>query len=547
MRAQILAALLAVLIAVPGRAGTPPAPRLVVVISLDQFPFEYTTRFNSYFGTGGFRRLEREGASFTNASYKHAVNLTGPGHAVILSGAYGNQNGIITNSWYDRSAGATVYCVDDNTVTTVGAPGKGKSPANFIGATYGDQLRIHTAFRSKVISVSHKDRAAILLGGKMASAAYWQSDSLFVTSSYYLPALPSWVTAFNGSGLVNSYFGRTWTQTLPESAFATTDVDDAPYENPDPGLGRTFPHPITGSDAGRITSSYYSALTTSPFGSEVLAAFARAAVRGERLGSRGVTDLLCVSFSSTDYVGHDFGPQSREVMEMAVAIDGVIACFLGFLDAEVGKGKYVVALTSDHGVSPAPEFIIAQNPRADAGRVAPDSVLARCEGALTARFGAPAPGRKWIARSVDRNIYFDPATLAAAGTTAEAAAQSVVPALSMLRGVAAVFTRAQMMEAASPAPLLQKAARSFHPLRSGDLFFVLKPYYFEGKGSRGTTHGEPYDYSAHVPLLIAGPGIAHGIFASEVSPADLGPTLSALTGVEFPAGREGRVLTEALR
>jgi predicted AlkP superfamily pyrophosphatase or phosphodiesterase len=525
MRSSLLAAIVALaLLPAPCAAGASPTPPLVVVISLDQFPFEYLTRFAPYFGKGGFLRLSGQGASFVNASYKHAVNLTGPGHAVILSGAYGNQNGIITNTWYDSRTQSSVYCVEDKEATMVGAPGKGRSPANFIGATYGDQLRIHTGFRSKVVSVSHKDRAAILLGGKLASGVYWLSDSLFVTSSYYESSLPPWVGAFNASGTVNSYFGRQWKQTLPESAFATTDVDDVPYENPDPGLGRAFPHPITGSDTSRITPSYYSALTTSPFGSEVLAAFARAAVRGERLGTRGVTDLLCVSFSSTDYVGHDFGPQSREVMEMAVAIDGVIARFLGFLDTEIGKGNYLVALTSDHGVSPTPEYILAQFPHADAGRVSPDSIALRCESALSARFGAPGAGRKWIARAADRNIYFDPQTLAAANTNAESAAQTVVPALSELRGVAAVFTRAQMAAGSSPSVLLQKAARSFHPLRSGDLFFILKPYYFEGRGSRGTTHGEPYDYSAHVPLLLMGPGVARGVFAGETSPADLGPT-----------------------
>jgi predicted AlkP superfamily pyrophosphatase or phosphodiesterase len=549
MRALFLVVTLVVVLLLPEgvRGSIPAPPRLVVVISLDQFPYEYLTRFAPYFAKGGFLRLAGQGASFVNASYKHAVNLTGPGHAVILSGAYGDQNGIIANNWYDPTTQSTVYCVEDKSVTMTGALGKGRSPANLISATYGDQLRLHTGFQSKVISVSHKDRAAILLGVKLANGAYWLSDSLFVTSSYYMSELPSWVRAFNASGTLNSYFGREWKQHLPESAFANTDVDDAPYEDPDPGLGRIFPHPITGNDRARISPSYYSALATSPFGSECLAAFARAAVKGEHLGTRGVTDLLCVSFSSTDYVGHAFGPHSREVMEMTVAIDGVIAGFLDFLDAEIGKGNYVVALTSDHGVSPTPEYILTHVPHADAGRVPPDSIAARCEGALSTRFGAPAPGRRWIARSVDRNIHFDPITLAAAHVTVETAAQTVVPALAALRGVAAVFTRAQLQEGSSASPLLQKAVRSFHPLRSGDLFFVLKPYYFEGRGSEGTTHGEPYDYSAHVPLMLMGPGIARGVYAVEASPADLAPTLSALTGIEFPAGREGRVLHEALR
>lgn len=545
IRRLVCAATLSLFIILAAHAAAP--PRLVVVISLDQFPYEYLVRFDAQIGSGGFRRLMEQGASFSNACYGHAVNLTGPGHAVILSGAYGNQNGIITNSWYDLNTHATAYCVDDKTVSLVGAQGKGRSPANFIGSTYGDELRLVSGFRSKVVSMSQKDRAAILLGGRMANAAYWMSDSSFVTSSYYTESLPDWVRRFNASGLANSFFGRTWDQTLPETAFAGLDVDDAPYENGGKGLGRVFPHPITGNDKTRITPSYYHDLIASPFGSDLLTEFARAAIAGEQLGKRGVTDLLCISYSSHDYVGHDFGPHSREVLELTVKTDAMLTGLLSFLDAEFGAGNYLIALTSDHAVAPIPEYIKKHFPRADAGRVHPDSITGRCEGALSAKFGTPPQGMRWIERSVDRNIYFDRRTLSAMKVAEEDAARGAAAGLLRLRGVAAAYTRGQMESPSMASALEIKVHRSYHPLRSGDLFFAMKPYFVEGSGSSGTSHGEPYDYSAHVPMIIAGSGVKPGVYAVETSPVDLAPTLSILTGVELPAGREGRVLREALK
>jgi predicted AlkP superfamily pyrophosphatase or phosphodiesterase len=522
-------------------------PRLVVVVSIDQFPFEYLVRFGGAFGTGGFRRLMTDGANFTNASYKHAMNTTGPGHAVILSGTYGNQNGIIGNSWYDRATHASVYCVEDKHAAIVGGQGAGRSPANFVGSTFGDELRIVSGFRAKVVSVSYKDRAAILLGGYLADAAYWMADSCFVTSTFYTDSLPTWAQRFNVSGLVNSYFGRNWEQRAQASALVGTDIDDATYEESGNGLGRVFPHPITGRNRDRITSSYYSALQASPFGNDVVLAFAKAAVNGEQLGQRGVTDLLCISFSANDVVGHAFGPYSREVAEMTLATDSVIAGLLTFLDASVGAGNYLAVLTSDHGVAPVPEYILAHRKGAEAGRIATDSIVARCERALLFAFGPPPAGSTWIENESDRNITLRTSALAARRVDRNAAARIVAEAAARAPGVAAAFTQDDLQRGGASSLLEEKVKRSFYPGRSGDVFYVLKPYYIDAGGSTGTTHGEPYDYSAHVPLLLYGSAIAPGTYYSEASPADIAPTLSAVTGVEFPAGREGRVLVEALK
>ncbi len=521
------------------------SPKLVVVICLDQFRYEYLLRFSEHFGKDGFVNLLERGANFTNASYKHATTLTAPGHAALLTGAYGDQNGIIGNNWYDAKRNRIVYCMEDDNAHLVGASGDGVSPSHLIGSTFGDELRICSGFRSKVISVSNKDRAAILLAGKLANGVYWMVDSSFVTSSYYAETLPLWVRKFNSAGLINSYFGRSWERVLPNEAYATMDADDVPYEEGGDGLGRTFPHPITGNNAQKISKSYYGALMTSPFGSEVLLEFAKHAVAEEHLGERGVTDLLCVSFSSNDYVGHSFGPDSHEVLDMTVRTDRIIANLLGYLDGRLGPQSCIIALTSDHGVAPIPEYLLKKFPHADAGRVSGRALFAFAAAALSEEFGPPPAGRHWL-ESTTNNISINAEVAAFHGVPVERCAAHLAERLEARPEIACAFTRKEL-ESQPPKTMLEQLVRnSYYRSRSGDVVFVLKPYYVMGEQPTGTSHGEPYDYSAHVPLIIVGPGVRHGTFADEVSPTDLAPTLSALLRIEFPAGREGKVLTEAL-
>lgn len=523
------------------------SPKLVVVISLDQFKYEYLTRFRAYYGSEGFQRLIANGANFSNAVYKHAFNMTGPGHAVILTGAYGNVNGIVANSWYDQTAQQNVYCVADKNVSIVGASGEGRSPANLIAPTFGDELRLHTGFVSKVVSVSHKDRAAILLGGKMANGAFWLADSNFVSSTYYMDSLPTWVRKFNASGVVTSFFGKTWQAVLPEGAYATMDNDDVPYESNWSTTGRIFPHLIRGEDPVHITKSYYSALLTSPFGNEVLAALAKAAIEGERLGQDVYPDLLCVNFSSFDYVGHSFGPHSREIIEMAVQTDRLLAEFLQYLDTRVGLKNTVVVLTSDHGVTPIPEYIRAHYPNADVGRISRTRIEEHCDSSLVNAFGKPLDGRKWVKRTIEGNIYLDHTVLSEMKLDLDRVAAALADSLMDLHEIALAIPRQMFLAGSTQSPLEEKLRRSFHPKRSGDVMFALKPFYYEDASSEGAEHGHPYDHDAHVPLIIMGVGIQNGTYATECSPADIGPTLSALLGIEFPAAREGRVLVEALK
>ncbi len=526
-------------------AGSP--PKLVVVISVDQFRYDYLTRFQQHFGDGGIRSLLEQGASFANATYKHALNMTGPGHATISTGCYGNQNGIFANNWYERESRKELYCVEDRSVKPVGASSEGASPALLLSSTIGDELRLATSFRSKVISVSLKDRAAVLLGGKLGNAAYWMKDSAFVSSTYYMKELPEWVREFNASSVVNSYFGKKWERALPESAYTVMDIDDAPYEGSGNGLGKTFPHRIRGNDSTRITESYYSALWTSPFGNEILSKFVEKAIVAESLGKQNATDLLCIGFSSNDYVGHTFGPNSHEVLDMTVQTDHILSDLFAFIDSEIGLGNCIIVLTSDHGVAPIPEFVLAHNMNVSVGRVNEQAILERAEAVLTQSFGKLKQGMKWIDYLGDGNVYLNPDAISQKKLKVEQVAALLADSLRRRKEVAAVLTREEMLTLNPVSPIEQRMKRSFHRERSGDILFAYRPYFINQSGNTGTTHGQPYDYDAHVPVIFVGEQIRHGTYFSEASPADIAPTLSALLGITFPAGREGRVLEEMMR
>jgi predicted AlkP superfamily pyrophosphatase or phosphodiesterase len=513
-------------------------PKLVIVISIDQFPYDYLTRYREYFTEEkGFRFLLDSGAVFANATYKHALNMTGPGHAVISTGCYGNVNGIFSNSWYDRTTQEEVYCVNDPRAKPVGASTGAASPSRLLTTTIGDQLRIATGFASKVISVSLKDRSAVLLGGKLPNGAYWLMDSLFMTSSYYMDALPSWVDSFNSSGTVRSYLGKSWERALPKEAYKICDVDDASYEGEGSGLGRTFPHPVNNT----------SALRTSPFGNEVLSAFAGSALQGEALGKRGVTDLLCVGFSSNDYVGHMYGPNSQEVLDMTVRTDHVLADFFSFVDKEIGLAHCLILLTSDHGITPIPEYIQKEGRRGWPERVNEQEIVSYGNRALSKAFGLSKGNPSWIEHFGDGNIYLRHDLIIRRKLEIEEVAKVLARTLREQSALAMVLTRDELMSLSAASMVERRLKNSFHMERSGDLVFAYKPHMISNESISGTTHGQPYDYDAHVPVIFYGDRIVSGTYYTEASPADIAPTLAVLLGIGSPAGRDGRVLAEAMR
>jgi predicted AlkP superfamily pyrophosphatase or phosphodiesterase len=519
----------------------PQRPRLVVVIVIDQLRPDYLQRFRGHFGNRGFNLLLQRGVSFSEARHLHAATLTCPGHATVLTGSHANVNGIISNVWYDAATNRAVNCAADASVTVIGAQMEGRSPRNLIDSTIGDELRLATNGRGKVVTVAGKDRSAIMLGGHRANGAYWMEDTLFVTSTYYMKALPRWVEQFNASGAVSAYTGRSWDRLLPRAAYAALGRDNAEGEEGDVNSSRTFPHRLGESSSGKFVKAF----EASPYQNEVIADFAMRAVTEEELGLDEVPDLLAIGFSANDLIGHAYGPDSHEVMDATVRTDRLLQRFFGFLDSKVGLRNIVIVLTADHGVAPLPERVNRLNSGAGASRLDPAVLATAAETALRARFGDP-PGASWIARLAQPWIYLNLGALEQKGHSIAEAERVAQAGIMRVAEVSLSLTATQLRQPRNPA-VPSAAAFSFFPSRSGNIYYELKPYVVPGSARAGTTHGSPWSYDAQVPLLWFGASIKPGVHHGAASVADIAPTLSALLRIAEPAGSEGRILDEMFR
>jgi len=516
--------------------GPHPRVRLAVLVIFDQMRGDYPERWKPLFGSSGFVRLQTAGASFTNCHYPYAITTTGPGHASILSGTCCDKHGIINNNWFE--GGGTVYCAGSSRYEFVPGPTpKGKDvghPERLLAETLADVLTsVHP--RAKVFGLSLKDRSAILPTGKHPTGAYWFNGK-FVTSTYYSDRPHEWVDEFNRSRVADRYFGKDWVR-------FRDDIDYEKWSGPDlgPGEGKgvsvtakgdpargwsqgiEFPHPNTGGRS-QPGSEYYSTLANSPFGNELLLEFAKKCVVAEQLGADDIPDLLVLSFSANDPVGHTWGPDSQEVFDITLRSDVVMAELLSFLDRQVGAERYLLAVTADHGAGYLPEASRARG--LDAKRVDPKMIQKEIEDHLTRTFGAAAGPVKsdkkpaWIEAQVLPWIYLDPRVCAAARRSRAEVAASVVEFLTKRPEFARAFSRADL-EGDSPADdhIRTLVKRSYHPARSGDVFLVLKPYHIPSAAiGTGTTHGSPHDYDRHVPLMVIGPGVVGGSKSEPTTP-----------------------------
>ena len=532
------------------RAADATPPKLAVVISVDQLRADYLVRFRPYFGEGGFKRLLEGGTEFRNAHYRHAITQTAPGHAQMLSGVFANVHGIIGNEWLDRTSWEQVNSVEDRDSPLVGiapaelgpvqakAPEKtGRSPKNLLVATVGDQLKLRDGAKAKVFTASNKDRSAILLGGRRGDAAYWDENGKFVTSRHYRAALPAWVVAFNAEKQAEAAFGRVWERVLAPAVYETVQgPDDAAGETVDFGFTRVFPKTVNGGTAA-VSPKFFTAYENSPFSTEALGEFVQRAVVEEQLGRHEGTDLLGVSFSQIDAIGHSYGPDSHEVMDSILRLDRVLAAILDRLDREVGLARCVIVLTADHGVAPLPEG--SKDGRG--GRIKVAELDAAVKQALDAAFGALPTGETWFARD-NLAYHLRPAALAARSASAKDAGVVVKTALMATPVVAEAFTREEIL-AAEPAgdSVLAMVRRSYHAERGRDVIIVPKPY-FMVKTSSGSTHATPYDYDTHVALVWFGAGVPKGVQEGRVGIDDLAPTLASLLGVKAPPLAKGRKL-----
>ena len=523
------------------RGETKPAVKLVVGIVIDQFRTDYLVRFADQFVDGGFRRMLTTGANFANAAYIHTPTYTACGHATFMTGATPSMNGIVGNEWFDRTANRRVTSVSDSNAKLVGGrpDAAGMSPSRLVGDTIGDGLRFATAGKAKVVGISYKDRSAILPAGKRPNGAYWYDASTgrFVTSTYYFPEMPAWAQKFNQETRPDRFFGKKWERLLPAEAYSRSRPDDAP-EEPVP-TARTFPYTIDGGETAP-GSKFYARFEVTPFANEHLVEFAKAAIDGEGLGADDVTDLLTISFSSNDLVGHNYGPYSQEVQDMTLRTDRLFASLFDYLDKRFGAGRTLVVLTADHGVAPIPEYTRGLG---YGGRVPNRKVPETVEAELKAKFGEGP----WVKQWVNSNLYIDDAVSAKQKISMAEVQRTACDAILKIEGIAACFTRADLEGRTHPdTPVARSVLRGFFPSRSGDVIVVPQPYYFISE-ALGTTHGTPYSYDTHVPIIFMGAGVVKGTHYEDCSPADIAPTLAAILGITPPSNAEGRVLISAFK
>ena len=519
------------------RAAPAPAPKLAVIIVVDQMRADYVDNFKKDW-TGGLKRLVKDGAWFHEAAYPYLTTVTCAGHATIGTGALPHRHGVMQNAWWNRETGAQVSCTADPSVKNIGytkIETAGDSAAALRTPTFADEMRAQKA--SHVATVSLKDRSAIMLAGHGGDSVLWLNNALdgWETSSAFATAPVPAIKAFLDANSIDADYGKTWTRMLPENRYLYPD--DGLAESAPGGWTATFPHPLT-SASGHPDSSYHTKWERSPFGDAYLGRLAAAIVDGLQLGKHETTDVLAVSFSTPDLVGHGFGPRSQEIQDIYANLDRTIGALLDHLDAAVGKGQYVVALSADHGVLPIPEQLVKEG--RDAGRLDQRAIGDVAEKAAAAALGAG----HYVARENGNDLYFEPGVYEKLSAK-PGAIDAVIAALAAQPGIQRVFRSEQLRDAATAAdPLLKAAALSYVPGRSGDIMLAPKNgWIFAGNGA---THGTANADDQRVPILLMGPGIRHGEYRQPATPADIAPTLAALTRIVVPHA-EGRVLREALK
>lgn len=488
-------------------AAAPKKPKLVLAIVIDQFRYDYLTRYRSDYHAG-FDRLLTQGAVFTNARYEHFPTVTAIGHSTFLSGATPSISGIVNNEWYDRQEGKSVTSVsDDHTKLLGGLDRPGASPRRMLVDTLGDELKIASGGKAHVIGISLKDRAAILPAGHMADGAYWFDTATgnFVSSTFYFPSLPGWVTDFDSSRPADQYRGAIW-------------------------LNHTMTQDL---------SKLYSEVDASPFGNELVERFAERALEAEQLGRHDATDVLAVSFSSNDYVGHRLGPDSPEAREMSLRTDRLLGKLFDAVNKTVGMDNVLVVLTADHGVAPLPE--VNDERHMPGGRLPSGQISSAVQAALVKKYGEG----KWITNSAEYAIYLNLDLIAAKNLDRAEVNRTAAAAALELPHVFRVYTREQLMGgAALDDQVGRRVMNGYYVRRGPDVEVLLEPYWIFSQS--GASHGTTFDYDTHVPIIFMGPGIRAREYDDNIAPNDIAPTLATMLSVETPSGSVGRVLTEML-
>ncbi len=514
-------------------------PKLVVGMVLDQMRWDYLYRyFDRFADKGGFKRLLKEGNSCENTLIPYTPSVTACGHSVVYTGSAPSITGITGNAWWDRDNNRTMYCTEDKNMSTVGSSSpQGKmSPKNMLVTTVADELRLATNFKSKVVGVAIKDRGAILPAGHSANAAYWYDNSVgkWISSTYYMQTLPAWAVDFNNKNLTDSYYEKGWSLLYDSSTYLQSTADNKPYEAKP--FGNNFPYDLKkyiGKDYGKVNTTY--------FGNELTFEFAKSALQGEQLGKDGITDFLAVSFSSPDYIGHSFGPNSIEAEDAMLRFDLSLGAFLDYLDQVVGKNQYVLFLTADHGAAHIPEFM--QENKLPGGRVYTGKLMDRLNASLQRIYNI-----KKIILSDDNYQYsLDHAKLDSAGIPSADIINWLKKELATEPGIDRVFALNELNTVPLPASIRKAINLGYHPRRSGDVQVIFKPGFIDASNTTGTTHGLWNPYDTHIPLLWYGWGIKKGKTYRETTMSDIAPTLSSLLKIQMPSGNIGTTISEVIK
>lgn len=533
-------------------------PKLVLQITVDQFRGDLIRRYADRWGEGGFRRFLEEGAVFANAHHAHANTETIVGHTTLATGAHPATHGMIGNVWMDREDGGAQYTVEDAKYPVISAKplidkdteidptqraarSDGRSPRAILVSTFGDELKIFTGAHAKIFGVSIKDRAAISLAGHTGKA-YWFSKSTgeFVTSRYYQDVYPEWVTNWNSARYVDRYAGTAWELLRDQEGYLFGDRDDRPFETALPGFGRVFPHAY-----GATTDKYYTTfLTLSPAGDELTLDFAKELIINEGIGGDEITDYLSVSFSATDYVGHMFGPSSLESEDNLLRLDRTLADLLQFVDERVGLDNTLIVLSADHGGPETPGYLSSLGFEADYIATS-DEIAAAVNTALKAEFGA---GEELVRGFFHPYVYLNLDEIAAHNLDVDAVAAVVAKTLEKQAGIARAFTTKALREGQFPDLRIADAVRrNNNPKRSGEVYIVTTPNHFVNDFDGlmvAATHGSPWRYDTHVPIIFLGQGIRPQVVQREVLTVDVAASLAALVGTGPPSGCDGEPLVE---
>lgn len=516
-------------------------PKLVVGIVIDQMRYDYIYRFWDKFGNEGFKKLVNEGFFCKNTNFNYVPTYTGPGHASIYTGTTPAINGIIANDWYDKSKLRDIYCVQDNAVIGVGTTSKeGKrSPVNMLTSTITDELRISSNMKSKVIGIALKDRSAILPAGHTANAAYWYDGSIgsFISSSYYMTELPKWVQEFNKKELPKKYLSQAWNTLLPIEQYTESLPDDNKYETIGKGeLKPVFPHDLPSlfpknGGLGMIRNT--------PFGNSLTKDFAIETIKSENLGKSGATDFLAISFSSPDYIGHYYGPNSIEQEDDYLRLDKELAELIKFIELQVGQGNALVFLTADHAAPEVPAYL--NDLRIPAGYVREERMVDSLK-----KYMIKTYGDSLVLSFSNQQVFLNHAVIDSKKLFLQQVQEDVAAFLFKFPEVSEVITASTMNNTQFTEGVRYLMQKGYNAKRSGDVLVNYLPAYVDYMPT-GTTHGSPYSYDTHVPLLFYGWNIKQGSSTEQIYITDIAATLAMMLNIQFPNGCTGKPISVLIK